>query len=277
MALNEPVLKSRGRSKLTPTVNESSPNTGLESHDTETSRPSTGQPLSQLTLCAEGSPVSLSVLPDSDEARRMTAISGQRCSAGLNNSSPLGLLVKMCLASSALSSTRCYLTWKPVAMKSKRWLFRLVPSMPGISDSGSGFLPTIRSTDGDRGGRGDLIQAVRGNQNKHFKLYPTVTRHGNYNRKGASKHSGDGLATVIQREMLPTPTANRWNGLQSHGVNVIRGALNPQWVSWYMGYPENWCLLEAQQFDDVKAERKCLEDWETPLSRKLRNGSASKS
>lgn len=33
--------------------------------------------------------------------------------------------------------------------------------------------PTIRSTDGDRGGRGDLIQAVRGNENSHYKLFAT--------------------------------------------------------------------------------------------------------
>ncbi len=35
---------------------------------------------------------------------------------------------------------------------------------------------------------------------------PTPTVHGNYNRKGASKTSGDGLATVLRR--LPTPTAS---------------------------------------------------------------------
>src|SRR5215831_11675160 len=32
------------------------------------------------------------------------------------------------------------------------------------------FWPTIRSTDGERGGRGDLIQAIRGNPNNHYKL-----------------------------------------------------------------------------------------------------------
>lgn len=107
--------------------------------------------------------------------------------------------------------------------------------------------PTIRATDGDRGGRGDLIQAIRGNPNSHYrlwqtpvaddamdrekgkwnsrgepklsaqvKLWPTPTVCGNHNRKGASKHSGDGLATVAG------------------------GSLNPTWVEWLMGWPTEW-------------------------------------
>jgi hypothetical protein len=43
------------------------------------------------------------------------------------------------------------------------------------SEKESGFWPTVRASDGERGGRGDLIQAVRGNQNSHFKPYPTPT------------------------------------------------------------------------------------------------------
>jgi hypothetical protein len=37
----------------------------------------------------------------------------------------------------------------------------------------NGTFPTPKATDADRGGRGDLIQAVRGNSNKHFKFWPT--------------------------------------------------------------------------------------------------------
>ena len=43
--------------------------------------------------------------------------------------------------------------------------------------------------------------------------FPTPTVNGNYNRKGASKTSGNGLQTVIG------------------------GQLNPDWVEWLMGYP----------------------------------------
>lgn len=42
-------------------------------------------------------------------------------------------------------------------------------------------------------------------------LLPTLTKHGNYNRKGSSKTSGDGLATVLKR-MLPTLTKHDVRG-----------------------------------------------------------------
>ena len=76
------------------------------------------------------------------------------------------------------------------------------------------MFPTPRLSDAERGGRGDLIQAVRGNPNKHYRLWPT-------------------------------PTSNRWDGLQSHGINVITGQLNPTWVEWLMGYPSGWTDLNA--------------------------------
>ncbi len=47
------------------------------------------------------------------------------------------------------------------------------PTTPALRTvgNGSGSLPTPKATDADRGGRGDLIQAVRGNPNKHFKMW----------------------------------------------------------------------------------------------------------
>jgi len=78
-------------------------------------------------------------------------------------------------------------------------------------------------------------------------MLPTPTVHANYNRTGASKNSGDGLATVVR--MLPTPTANdaknnnspsRANR-NSASLDVIAGgSLNPDWVSWLMGFPDGW-------------------------------------
>ena len=48
-----------------------------------------------------------------------------------------------------------------------------------------------------------LEQTIRGTE---FGLWPTPTVCGNYNRKGASKTSGDGLATAVAK--WPTPTAH---------------------------------------------------------------------
>lgn len=52
-------------------------------------------------------------------------------------------------------------------------------------------------------------------------LFPTLTVCGNYNRKGASPTSGDGLATVVG------------------------GKLNPRWLEWFMGFPVGWTALHC--------------------------------
>ncbi len=53
---------------------------------------------------------------------------------------------------------------------------------------------------------------------------------------------GDDLATAAAR--FPTPTANRRSGLQSHGVNVVTGQLNPEFVEWLQGYAMNWTNMD---------------------------------
>lgn len=42
--------------------------------------------------------------------------------------------------------------------------------------------------------------------------------------------------------MWPTPTANRWSGLQSHGKNAVLGKLNPIFVEWLMDFPMSWTM-----------------------------------
>lgn len=87
--------------------------------------------------------------------------------------------------------------------------------------------------------------------NGYGLLLPTLTVCGNYNAKGASATSGDGLATVLKR-MLPTLVArdykhpgrsrmDRTGG--THGECLpqeIGGPLNPDWCEWFMGWPVGW-------------------------------------
>ena len=79
--------------------------------------------------------------------------------------------------------------------------------------------PTPRASDADRGGRGDLLQAWRGNKNSHLKS-------------------------------LPTPTANRY-GSNRGGANGRTGTIRPSlgaltggpWISfreWMMAWPLGW-------------------------------------
>jgi hypothetical protein len=99
------------------------------------------------------------------------------------------------------------------------------------------------------------------------KMWPTPTVFGNYNRKGLSKTSGDGLATAVK--MWPTPTASDWKGpnlsggesASCHGlstsvamlnnpqVNAVGGSLNPNWVEWLMGWPIGWTDCDASATD----------------------------
>ena len=91
-------------------------------------------------------------------------------------------------------------------------------------------------------------------------LLPTLTVCGNWNRKGASKTSGDGLITRLK--MMPTlcardartvagaqpPKRAQTSGLPlawSLGKDLEpiarRGLrLSPMWAAWYMGWPMTW-------------------------------------
>ena len=79
----------------------------------------------------------------------------------------------------------------------------------------SSFLPTPTATpwkqSGGAAGRTGQVRHSLESMAKH-DLWPTPTLHGNYNRKGASQNSGDGLETAVKKELWPTPTATERSG-----------------------------------------------------------------
>jgi len=90
-------------------------------------------------------------------------------------------------------------------------------------------------------------------------LWPTPTEHGNYNRKGVSEKSGDGLETAVKK--WATPTANDAKNsltdsqagrgtLTAHivetEIDINGGQLNADWVEGLMGYPQGWTDLEKE-------------------------------
>ena len=87
------------------------------------------------------------------------------------------------------------------------------------------------------------------------KLWPTPTVCGNYNRKGASATSGDGLATAVLK--CATPTARDWRSGKASEATMDRnsrplseqigGLLNPTWVEWLMGWPIGWTDLRPSE------------------------------
>lgn len=85
---------------------------------------------------------------------------------------------------------------------------------------------------------------------------PTLTVCGNYNRKGASPESGDGLATALKK--LPTLTAQDAKNCggpsqmerNTPPLNALAGGpLNPEWCEWFMGCPLGWTELSALETD----------------------------
>jgi hypothetical protein len=117
------------------------------------------------------------------------------------------------------------------------------------------LMPTLTSTEVNRGpgrsakrkGGDNLLTAV---------LMPTLTardwKSGKASEATHTKRTKGGFKklkeTVVRQEtLLPTLTATRRSGLQSHGENAILGSLNPTWCEWYMGLPIGWSELEPSE------------------------------
>lgn len=91
-------------------------------------------------------------VPGSEEARMMTVRSGRKCAELFKKQGHIGSLVKTCLESLNWHSTACYLTWRPMATRGGRLLFRLAPS--GVPPSENGcfwYTPTARDGKGRSG------------------------------------------------------------------------------------------------------------------------------
>lgn len=136
-----------------------------------------------------------------------------------------------------------------------------------IKGTESGSLPTPTAASADKEGvpsqKGDvLIAYARG-----VKLWPTPTVCGNYNRKGASKTSGDGLATSVfatltrrdYRSGKFSLEAKAKRDKHSRGTPLneqIGGLLNPMWVEWLMGWPLGWTDLKPLVMDKFHNARR---------------------
>tara|TARA_E500000178_G_scaffold130150_1_gene129995 strand:+ start:1072 stop:1779 length:708 start_codon:yes stop_codon:yes gene_type:complete len=217
-------------------------------------------------------PASHLVRPGSEEARKMTAISGRKYFPLFKQSGQLGAFSRMFLDTLAWASTRCYLTWKPKATPAGRLLFQLAPSMPRTDETESGLWRTPLAADGTHNhclapsvleGRTTmtLTNQVKGGQAGFWATPRTTDGTGGPNKldeKGRriSQTNPDlvfGAKLADQVKMWPTPTAQdaKNNGGESqHERNTkplnaeVGGSLNPQWVEWLMGYPEGWTDLK---------------------------------
>ncbi len=125
-----------------------------------------------------------------------------------------------------------------------------------------GLMPTPRKTDADRGGRGDLIQVLRGNKTnsahgeQRMLPTPTATDYGT-NQGGAAGRTGTVRPSL--RTML-TPTATGSSNI--HGTAVLLAI-----YAWMMGFPPGW-LPAAEAPTGTRWSRKSSKPLATPSSRR---------
>ena len=143
-------------------------------------------------------------------------------------------------------------TWPRSGMTAGGLCWELPISAPPISGIGSGlWVPTPCALDARPITGGNLYVTKTGTV-RHMRpdgkssnrglaasaaMWPTPTVCGNYNRKGASAPSGDGLATAVMK----CATHDRNSRPLSEQIG---GSLNPPWVEWLMGWPIGWTDLK---------------------------------
>lgn len=179
---------------------------------------------SQLPLLPADSLVSLLVLPGSEKARMMTVGSGLKCLGSSVRSDPLGQCVRMLLASSTWASTIVYLTWRTLAMKSRRFLYQLVPSTPRTDGIESSLWHTPTMTANQL-----APSMVERDAGSWGKMWPTPTQR---------DHKDTGDCENVED-----------NGLLGRVVNpsIASGSLNPQFIEWLQGFPNGWTDLELSE------------------------------
>ena len=125
-----------------------------------------------------------------------------------------------------------------------------------LEDLGESLVTWPRSGMTAAGQCWELPMLGRRTRGTDFGLWPTITVCGNYNRKGASATSGDGLATAVQK--WPTPTAHNAKETNAPSealrneptlASRVGGQLNPTWVEWLMGWPLGWTDLKPLETD----------------------------
>ncbi len=163
MALNEQALKSHGKSKSIPTVNESSPSIGPMSRATETSEPLTGERLILSISCVEDSHVRTLVrLADAEESRLTDPACGlntQEPFAHYDHALSLWKTSQVCLSGDCLPFSE---TWPKWGLMRNGQCYLHAPSVHHIHESGCSLWPTPRASGAcNAGGSNSRKTAIR--------------------------------------------------------------------------------------------------------------------
>lgn len=220
------------------THKQSSKSIGQKFQFTKISKHSMARHTEESLFSQEDFPASRSVVPGSNEAKTMTAISGQKCSESYKRQGQLGSLVRMLLESSAWRSTKCVLTWKQRVTKSSRLLFQLAVSMPrteetefGLLRGGGAMWPTPRTPSGGpdnsakrlrpSGHRGttNLLDAILANPNSERVFSSKITRDNEKDEKKSNdKHARGCSPTHTRRGLQANWATEPGLGRVAHGI-----------------------------------------------------------
>ncbi len=166
---------------------------------------------------------------------------------------------------------RCSVTWPRSGMTAAGQCWELPTLEHRTSGTGSGLWPAPTASQARSEGmilqmrnlvdagvldRAEAEAMISGSLTPpRMEKWPTPTVCGNYNRKGASPTSGDGLATAVYQ----TPVARMWKDNGTNPSELERnsptlamqagGSLNPTWVEWLMGWPLGWTDLKPLETD----------------------------
>ena len=200
-----------------------------------------------LMLSQEDSHANRSVLPEKRKEQTIPEICGLPLAELSTSSDHPTPFWKTCQVLLVVDISETFLkTFPKSGMMRNGKLYQRKKQVPNIKEIDYGLWPTPRvfmykDSKIDRG-RSNLGEVVFG------RTFPTPTTCGNYNRKGASKTSGDGLATVVKNYPTPTAADHRDRGgpsdkciqrREKKGKSIelsmkFDGSLNPDWVEWLM-------------------------------------------
>lgn len=210
--------------------------------------------LNQITLQSfpADSHANRSAMPGSGADPATNDSYGRKCFGSSAKSGRAMSWVKMFLACYQWESKRSSMIWKVKVTKSRFMYYQLAPSAPGTNGNASLLWPTPRTAmasiypeynpewNKNRGGDSLATAVWKAEQ----PVFPTPTSSMTTGRQG-----GMNLQTAVKT--FPTPAARDWKsgkGRQDNGhtpqlPEVIGGQLNPEWVEWLMGFPEDWTKL----------------------------------
>ena len=172
----------------------------------------TSRQMSFLDLGSSRAPGLANHFPEqgTEEAIRMTVISGKRCLRLSDHLGLFGSLVRMLLNSSRCDSMKCFLIWKAKTTPSRRLVFRLLPSMHHINGKEFSWLQTPVASK-------SIACSMQAAQKEAKRLHPRGFKN---------------LATQIATET---------------GSDDPNKFLNVEWIESLMGFPPGWTECEPSE------------------------------